>query len=217
MAYRSKLRVNVKGDNVLSVEDIVERLSGHYDITYCGTHEIDNEGCIFIQNNNKMSSKVVEKLLEDLVPVVSMAPYTETSGRVVSKEGEVKKRGGVCGKRKSYTRKDTKSGDVTNNNITNNNNTTNNDNRVTNNSNNINLIFVIPIGQECLDHITPEFIQDLLSEHHDPDVVFKFGTKMCSVQENMNFKTDLKSGYIAVASSRTVRGRPTARTMVSTC
>lgn len=50
---------------------------------------------------------------------------------------------------------------------------------------------------ESLDHITPEFIQKLLAEHHGPDVVFRFGTKMYSLQENMNFKTDLKSGYIS--------------------
>jgi len=43
---------------------------------------------------------------------------------------------------------------------------------------------VNPIGQESLEHITPEFIQELLAEHHGPDVVFRFGTKMYSLQEN---------------------------------
>ena len=76
------------------------------------------------------------------------------------------------------------------------NNTTNNITNSTTN-NNINVIIVNPIGQESLDHITPEFIQELLSEHHGPDVVFRFGTKMYSLQENMNFKTDVKSGYIS--------------------
>ena len=79
------------------------------------------------------------------------------------------------------------------------NNTQNIDNSINNttNNNNINLIIVNPIGNESLEHITPEFIQELLAQHHGPDVVFKFGTKMYSLQENMNFKTDLKSGYIS--------------------
>ena len=146
-----------------------------------------------------MSSNVVASLLKDAVTILNIEPYTETFGEVVSKRGEEKKRGGVCGKRKSYTRRSHKKRDVTNN-ITNiDNNITNIDNSTTNNTtnNNINLIVVNPIGQESLEHITPEFIQELLSENHGPDVVFRFGTKMYSLQENMNFKTDLKSGYIS--------------------
>ena len=56
---------------------------------------------------------------------------------------------------------------------------------------------VNPIGEENLSHITSEFIQQILSENRGPEVVFKFGTKMYSLQENMNFKTDAKSGYIS--------------------
>ena len=63
------------------------------------------------------------------------------------------------------------------------------------------MIVVNPIGQESLEHITPEFIQELLAERHGPDVVFRFGTKMYSLQENMNFKTDIKSGYISGRTS----------------
>lgn len=42
-----------------------------------------------------------------------------------------------------------------------------------------------------------EFIQELLAAHHGPGVVFRFGTKMYCLQENMNFKTDLRSGYVS--------------------
>ena len=107
--------------------------------------------------------------------------------------GKILKHGGH---KKSKKRKAEEAMGVTNN-ITTNNITNNIDNSVTNTTNNINLIVVNPIGQESLEHITPEFIQELLAENHGPDVVFRFGTKMYSLQENMNFKTDLKSGYIS--------------------
>ena len=203
MAFRSKLRVDVKEATTASIDSIFEKLQENYDITYCGLHEVDNGICIFIQNKNKMSPNVVAKLLVETVPILSIEPYTEVSGNVITKIGEIKKRGGVCGKRKSYKKRITKSSDQGASNITNNNNNTTNNNitnnidNSTNNNNNINFIFVNPIGQESLDHITPEFIQQLLSEHHGPEVVFEFGTKMYSLQENMNFKSDIKSGYIS--------------------
>lgn len=60
-----------------------------------------------------------------------------------------------------------------------------------------NKIIVNPVGKESLDHITPKFIQGLLAAHQEHDVVFRFGTKMYSLQENINFRTSMKSGYVS--------------------
>ena len=116
------------------------------------------------------------------------------SGDMISEKGNKLVHGGPrVNKRKSSSPPTQEAETINNDNST---TINNNDNRTINN-NNINVIMVNPIGMESLEHITPEFIQELLAEHHGPDVVFRFGTKMYSLQENMNFKTDVKSGFIS--------------------
>lgn len=112
MAYRSKLQVSVEGDCIPLIDDIFEKLNINYDITYCGVHEVNHHIIIFIQNKNKMSSNVVKVLLQDILQVIDVKPYTEPVGEVLSKRGEIKNKGGVCGKRKSYTRKPSNQGDL---------------------------------------------------------------------------------------------------------
>ena len=170
-------------------DDLFTFFSSKYDMTYLGVYTNDeNKLYVYLQFKNRISQCKVNELLVGLgIKVNTITNEKRIVGHIISEHGE-RKRMGAAPKRKrgsSYT--------VINN------NTRNIDNSTTNNNtnNNINVIIVNPIGSESLEHITPEFIQQLLSEHHGPDVVFRFGTKMYSLQENMNFKTDLKSGYIS--------------------
>ena len=190
MSRHPKIRLEVS-PTCVDAKTITDTLSPKYHVIYCGIHSIGDKIFIYLHHKERMSYKIIRFLLGQILDITDISKFSYYEGDVIDSSGEMVKHGGH---NKSNKRK-LGQVDVTNN-ITNH-NTTNNDNSVTNNNNNINLIFVNPIGQESLEHITPEFIQGLLAEHHGPDVVFKFGTKMYSLQENMNFKTDLKSGYIS--------------------
>ena len=197
MTRHPKLRLRISPTCVNS-QTIFDTVSTKYDIVYCGIHMIGEDVYVYLHHQNRMSHKNLRKLLEGFLKISEISNFASLDGTILEYTGKILKHGGH---KKSKKRKAEEDAIGTTKNVTNNisniSNITNNDNSVTTNNNNINVIIVNPIGQESLEHITPEFIQELLAEHHGPDVVFRFGTKMYSLQENMNFKTDLKSGYIS--------------------
>ena len=178
--------------------ELYAHISKKYTLHYLNISKDQDKIHLNIHFKNVVMAKMVLKTTESMgIEVDEISPCRVFSGTILTEHGTRL----IHGKRKRSsedTRTSTTPQTVINNNNTTNNTTNNNTtNNITNNNNNINVIIVNPIGQESLDHITPEFIQELLSEHHGPDVVFRFGTKMYSLQENMNFKTDVKSGYIS--------------------
>lgn len=50
-------------------------------------------------------------------------------------------------------------------------------------------VLVNPLGQESLQHITREYVEDLLKQTLDVGVFFKFGLKLYSLPQNVNFRT----------------------------
>ena len=185
-----KIRLTIS-PTCVDCSTIYQIIRSKYDIVYCGIHTLNDEFYVYLHNRERMASNVIMKILSGIVDITDVSKFTEIEGEVLDNIGTVLKHGGS---RKRKRRKVSKKPST----IINNSTTINNDNRTINNTNNnINLIMVNPIGMESLEHITPEFIQELLAEHHGPDVVFRFGTKMYSLQENMNFKTDVKSGFIS--------------------
>lgn len=63
-------------------------------------------------------------------------------------------------------------------------------------------VFVHPLGEESLQHITSEFIVDLLETLPGPDVFYKFGLKMYSLTQNSNFRTRKGDKNVRVCCSR---------------
>ena len=63
-------------------------------------------------------------------------------------------------------------------------------------------VFVNPLGKESLRHITKEYVADLLKPLPGPDVFYKFGLKLYSLQQNFNFRA--RTGYkmVRVCCSR---------------
>ncbi|CAN0258678.1 unnamed protein product [Scytosiphon promiscuus] len=49
-------------------------------------------------------------------------------------------------------------------------------------------VFVHPLGKESLQHITSKFIADLLNTLPGPDVFYKFGLKLYSLEQNVSFR-----------------------------
>jgi hypothetical protein len=182
--FNARIAMSIPPD----AEDLFTFFSSKYDMTYLGVYTSEDKLYVYLQFKNRISQcKLLELLVGIGIKVTTIDNDKKISGDIISEHGERKRMGGT-----SKRKRDAPS-TVNNTTINNIDNSTNN----TTNNNNINVIIVNPIGSESLEHITPEFIQELLSEHHGPDVVFRFGTKMYSLQENMNFKTDLKSGYIS--------------------
>lgn len=180
-------------------DDIFEQLSEKYEyLTYVGVYTNDEQFFIYLQFKYLVAQSKLFRILAEMgIAMNNIVKSKRMIGETLSEKGEIPKMGRIPKKRK-HTDQTPSSPQTIINNINNVDNSTNIDNSTTNNTtNNVNVIVVNPIGMESLDHITPEFIQKLLAEHHGPDVVFKFGTKMYSLQENMNFKTDPKNGFIS--------------------
>ena len=66
-------------------------------------------------------------------------------------------------------------------------------NRRADNSNDTKAIIVHSLHQESLQHITREFVADLLKQMLNIDVFFKFGLKLYSLEQNINFRA--RKGY----------------------
>ena len=187
-----KFRLAISSILPCDAEGIFDELSKTHALHYVGIYSIRDTIFICIHAKFVISGNNLLKIMTNLgFSILNIEKVHLFSGEMVSEKGKKLVHGGSrVNKRKATP--PTQEAETINNSTTIN----NNDNRTINN-NNINLIMVNPIGMESLEHITPEFIQELLAEHHGPDVVFRFGTKMYSLQENMNFKTDVKSGFIS--------------------
>lgn len=200
---RSKLRVKVKSDTAFSVEEVYDNLIQRYDISYCGTYTLEGDGYIYIQNKTKMAQSVVKNIVRQTVEVIDIEAFEEITGELLEETGEMKKPGGASGKRGKYKKRKRKSnsgsGNISNsnnNNITNNNNTINNNDNSTTNNNNVNIVVVNRIGYETTDHVTKEFIHDLLKKRLGMETLFRTGEEVYGKPENMNFKTGFKdSGF----------------------
>lgn len=182
-------------------DDLFEQLSEEYEfLTYVGVYTNDGKLYIYLQFENLVvQSKLVRILVEMGIAMNGIVKSKRMIGEILSEHGEMPKMGRVPKKRKHVDQTPSSPQTIINNinNVDNSvdNSTMNNiDNSTTNN---VKIVIVNPIGMESLDHISPEFIQDPLAEHNGPDVVFKFGTKMYSNEENMNFKTNTNSGFIS--------------------
>jgi len=157
---------------------IYDVLSISYDIKYVGVYLKNDRLCVYVQSINRLKQKNIFGKLSHLeLDLESIETF-------ISFEGEIKNEYGT----KPAESKFKKQQPITSiTNITNN----------INNINNINVIMVNPVGQETLNHITPDYIQKLLGNvDQDANVVFQFGSKLYSVPENMNFKSSLKVGYV---------------------
>lgn len=188
----------VSPDQCLECRRIFEELSNQIPIFYCGIYSVDGESRLYVHSSNPVTPSRVKSLVEKSGFVVkSVSRCKKFEGVVISEHGEILKAGFPLGKKRrrgENTPSTNNSHNITNNttnNITN--NTTN-----TNNTNNINVIQICvnPVGQETIDHITPEFIQDLLEKYKSMEGVFKFGDELYAIKENINFRTGMKDGFV---------------------
>lgn len=56
-------------------------------------------------------------------------------------------------------------------------------------------VFVNPLGEESLQHIPREYVVDLLKQTLNIGVFFKFGLKLYSLSQNVNFRTRTRKYY----------------------
>lgn len=67
----------------------------------------------------------------------------------------------------------------------------------------INAIFVHPLGEETLQHVTREYVAGLLKTLLNFGVFFQFGMKLYSLEQNMNFRARKRYMYVKVRSGGT--------------
>lgn len=59
-------------------------------------------------------------------------------------------------------------------------------------------IFVRPQGKECLQHITKEFVSNILKQLLNFGVFFKFGARLYALDQNVNFRARRKYKHVRV-------------------
>ena len=202
--FRSKLRVLIDRDCDASISDIVGIIGFKYELSYCGKHQLETRCYLYIQHRTKMSPNILHKLLSPLLTVHEVGPFEVLEGNVLDSKGTFRKPRQKIPKEKKRSGTGISESNTSlvtniNNGTINNNNNTNN--HITNNNTiqyiNVN---INPVGQETLEHITPEFIQTLLAECHGVNVIFKFGEEMYSIKENINFRSGSRDGNINMIS-----------------
>ncbi|CAM9530314.1 unnamed protein product [Pylaiella littoralis] len=188
-----KFKISITSILPYNATELYNELSKKHTMKYVCIYTDDDEHIsVYANFNNAVVDSRIRLFMKGMdIDTGEISTYKQFEGNLQSEHGKLFS----IGRPRKRGREIPPANTVINDNSTTINN--NNIDNSTTNNNNINLIIVNPIGSESLDHITPEFIQELLAEHNGPDVVFRFGTKMYSLTENMNFKTDVKSGYIS--------------------
>lgn len=179
MVYTPKICIRISKDVNISTKTITNMISVKYKLNYCALYREKEYICIYLHGKTKMASKYILEIFEEKnIEIKSVSGYSTFVGELFDEDGEIPKHGGS---RTKYTKNNIPIQSITN----------------IQNINNINVIMVNPMGQETLKHITSEYIQKLLENtEQDANVIFKFGTKLYSIPENMNFISSLKDGYV---------------------
>lgn len=179
----SKQCAHLQEGAAFDLDDVHTRLNSNYKITYAGfyRHVATSQVSLYIQCKSKMSSNVVKVLLRDLIDIKSMQPFTEVcvDTEMLQEKGELKKPGGVKGKRRRVTRGASAEGAISKK-----------------NHNNKRDVVVNRFGEESLQHITGAFIANLLSRSLGWSVLCEFAAELYRLEENMNFHVRIKERYI---------------------
>jgi hypothetical protein len=182
-----KFVVDVSSALPTDAEGIFSCLAKKYVLVYVGVYDVDDEVKLYVHCKNVVKFDRVSKLIQALdIEFTSIRVCKAFQGEIVSEHGRLIKNGRPASKNTTDKKRNIQH--ITHNNV---------DQSTTNNYViNQNIIIVNPIGSETTEHITQEFIQDLLDQGLGKDTVFRFGTRMYSEPSNMNFVTDRKDGYV---------------------
>ena len=190
-----KFFVLVSNQEIPHANNIFENISNKYRLKYIGVYENENKRGIYIHLKNETMEHRLRILLNKLeIQIQSIEIFTTVDSEYITSEKGIKPNPHGKG-----TRKRKRNIGIENQTINIGTQNINNDNRVINNINNIHNEYKITlnqIGDESMEHITPEFMKKLLEEHHGFEVVFRFGSKLYSLNENMNFRADSKKGLV---------------------
>ena len=180
----------VSPDQCSESNRLFKELSNQLPIVYCGIYSINGESHLYVHSSNPATPARVKALVEESgFDVKSVSRCKKFEGVVVSEHGEILRAGFPLGRKRKQG--------VNISSMNNSHNTTNNTtNNITNNNINVIQICVNPVGQETIDHITPEFIQELLEKYKSMEGVFKFGDELYAIKENINFRTGMKDGFV---------------------
>lgn len=193
MSKARKFAVGIVSILPCEAEELYEQITATNALFYVGIYLLNEEDVyLYLHFKNAFERSRVCSIIKNLgIKIGRVSTYKKIDGEVMSQHGKIFEKGRP--KRKKMTSRSR----VVNNNTTINNNSNNTTNIYNSTQhNNINIIYVNPIGKETMEHITSNDVQEMLSECYGPDVLFRFGSKLYSLEENMNFKADMKSGYI---------------------
>lgn len=179
----SKQCAHLEEGALFDLEDVHTRLNSNYKITYIGfyRHVPTSQVSLYIQCKSKMSSNVVRVLLRDLLDIKNIQPFTEVCNNteMLEEKGELKKPGGVKGKRRRVTR-----GASAEDAVSKKKNKSKRD------------VAVNRFGEESLQHITGAFVSNLLARGLGWSVLCDFAAELYRLEENMNFHVRIKERYI---------------------
>lgn len=164
-----KLRVRIE-PTCMDASTIFETLATHYNgLVYLGIYFQDGEAYVYMQSKDYLSPHVVSKRLSTAeIEIKGISKYDKVQGELLDSAGRIPVvGGGVRLSRKKSTKYD---------------NTQN--------------IFVHGFGAESLQHVSKEYVVGLVGQKVGLDFFVKFGFKLYSLDENMNFRA--RKGYYFV-------------------
>lgn len=171
-----KLRVTIEPsctDSNILFEAVQEKYTH---LKYLGIWCHNDQVYVYVQNADRMSSRTLRRLLEEHVRICNIAKYSGISGKLHQESGARPARGNGGGANEGKRPTVTKDTDL--------------------------VVFVHPLGQESLDHITKDFMACTLSQLLNFDFFIKFGLKLYSLEQNINFRARRKYKYVRVLSGR---------------
>lgn len=184
--YCSKIRVRLVEGSLFDAGKVDIMLKSNYRISYTGfyRHEPTRRTFLYIQCKTRMSSNIVKRLLQDteLLKIEEMDRFEEVDEGLdlLQAKGELKKPGGARGRRRNTVR----AAPMTVTNDTSHASTTKT------------VVTVNSFGQESLEHITKEYILNLLAHDLGWDVLCEFAYELYRFEKNMNFCLRIKDRYI---------------------
>lgn len=153
----SKIRVSLAEGSLFDARKVDVKLKSHHRISYIGfyRHEPTRRTFLYIQCKNRMASNVVKQLLQvtELIQIEDMDMFQKVDEGLdlLQEKGELKKPGGVRGMRRNTVMAPIRAA-ATGTNYTSHTSTTKR------------VVTVNRFGQESLEHITKEYILDLLAQ-----------------------------------------------------
>lgn len=147
-------------------------------IPYCGFYELQKDVWLYVQHKQRLSSPQLMYILSTIQPplkIKKVSKFSRIEGVLLDESGTMPARG----RKRASSSQIEEAGNIKS--IA---------------SSTKRVVTVNPFGQECLEHISLEYMQNLLSQNLGWGVLCEFAGELYRFEKNINFSLRIKERYI---------------------